>query len=102
MVDECLKHADAVNIGEGEPTWPLILEDFQKGELKKIYKGGCSFDLSRMKIPRRDLFYKKDAYDWDEDLVQITRGCCYTCAMCSIPAHMGSKIRFRPIDQVVD
>jgi 3-oxoacyl-[acyl-carrier-protein] synthase II len=102
MADECLLHADSVNIGEGEPTWPVILEDLKNGGLKRIYKGGCSFDLSKMKVPRRDLFYRKTAYDWDEDLVQLTRGCLYNCAMCSVPAHMGQKIRYRPIDQVVE
>lgn len=101
MHEECLRHADSVNLGEGEPTWPLILEDLKAGNLKRIYKGGCTFDMAKMKIPRRDLFYKKDYYDWDEDLVQLTRGCSYNCAMCAIPAHMGSKIRFRPIDNVV-
>ena len=101
MAQECLKYADSVNIGEGEPTWARILEDTEKGDLQKIYKGGCRFDLSQMKIPRRDLFYKKQSYDWDEDLIQITRGCSYNCAMCAIPAHMGSRIRFRPIDAVV-
>ncbi|MFC1704320.1 beta-ketoacyl synthase N-terminal-like domain-containing protein [Candidatus Omnitrophota bacterium] len=55
-----------------------------------------------MRVPQRDIFYNKKNYDWDEDLVQITRGCSYTCAMCAIPAHMGSRIRFRPIDQVVE
>ena len=102
MAEECLKHADSVNIGEGEPTWPVILEDLKKGALKKIYKGGQSFDLSKMKTPRRDIFYEKKSYDWDEDLVQLTRGCLYNCAMCSIPAHMGGKIRFRPIERVVE
>ena len=102
MVDECLKHADSVNIGEGEPTWPVILEDLKNGNLKRIYKGGCSFDLSKMKVPKRDIFYGKTAYDWDEDLVQLTRGCLNNCAMCSVPAHMGRKIRFRPIDRVVE
>ncbi len=102
MPEECLKHADSVNLGEGEPTWPVVLEDLKAGCLKRLYKGGCSFDLAAMKIPRRDLFYKKDYYDWDEDLVQLTRGCSYNCAMCSIPAHMGSKIRFRPIEAVVE
>lgn len=102
MHEECLRHADSVNLGEGEPTWPLILEDLKAGNLKRIYKGGCTFDMAKMKIPRRDLFYKKDYYDWDEDLVQLTRGCSYNCAMCAIPAHMGSKIRFRPIDNVVE
>jgi len=101
MAEECLRHADSVNLGEGEPTWAAILADCQAGALKRIYKGGCSFNLADMKIPRRDLFYKKDYYDWDEDLVQLTRGCSYNCAMCAIPAHMGGKIRFRPIDKVV-
>jgi len=102
MAEECLKHADAVNTGEGEPTWPVILNDLKAGALKRIYKGGCSFNLADMKITRRDLFYKKDYYDWDEDLVQLTRGCTYNCAMCAIPAHMGGRIRFRPIDKVVE
>jgi 3-oxoacyl-[acyl-carrier-protein] synthase II len=102
MAEECLLHADSVNTGEGEPTWPVILSDLKAGGLKKIYKGGCSFNMADMKIPRRDLFYKKDYYDWDEDLVQLTRGCSYTCAMCAIPAHMGSRIRFRPIEKVVE
>ncbi len=102
MVDECLLHADSVNVGEGEPTWQTILDDCEKGRLKRIYKGGCTYNLADMKIPRRDLFYKKDYYDWDEDLVQLTRGCSYSCAMCAIPTHMGGRIRFRPIDKVVE
>lgn len=102
MADECLKYADSVNIGEGEPTWGQILEDARNGKLQRIYKGRHSFDLSQMKIPRRDLFYSKQGYDWDEDLVQLTRGCMYNCAMCAIPAHMGTRIRFRPIKDVVE
>ena len=102
MADECLKHADAVNIGEGEPTWPLILEDARRGALKPKYHGGHSFDLARMPIPRREIFYGVETYDWDEDLVQVTRGCSYACHMCAIPAHMGNRIRFRPIEKVVE
>ncbi|NLG16988.1 MAG: radical SAM protein [Fibrobacter sp.] len=102
MAEECLKYADSVNIGEGEPTWGQILEDVKNGNLQRIYKGRYGFDLSKMKIPRRDIFYSKKSYDWDEDLVQLTRGCMYNCAMCAIPAHMGSRIRFRPIENVVE
>lgn len=102
MVDECLKHADSVNIGEVEPTWQTIIEDVKRGELKPEYRGGCKFDLSEMIIPRRDIFYNKKSYTWEEDLVQITRGCLYDCAMCAVPAHMGYRIRFRPIDQVIE
>lgn len=101
-VDECLRHADSVNTGEGEPTWPQILRDAAAGTLQPVYKGGSRFDLSKMKPPRRDIFYSRSHYDWDEDLVQLTRGCSFSCAMCVLPAHMGSHIRFRPIPQVVE
>lgn len=102
MTEECLAHADAVCIGEAEPVWEKIVEDARQGQLKKKYSGGCNFDLSKMRIPKRDIFYNKKNYDWDEDLVQITRGCSYNCAMCAIPAHMGPRIRFRPIDKVIE
>ena len=102
MADECLKHADAVNVGEGESTWRRILADAQAGELKPLYHGGSNADLSVTPIPRREIFYRNEHYDWDEDLVQLTRGCSYTCAMCSLPAQMGGRIRFRPIERVVE
>ena len=101
-VEECLQHADAVNVGEGEPTWPQILADARSGKLQPVYRGGCSFDLAQMRPARREIFYRKKSYDWDEDLVQLTRGCVYQCAMCAIPAHMGSRLRFRPVAQVVE
>jgi 3-oxoacyl-[acyl-carrier-protein] synthase II len=102
MPDECAKHADSVNVAEGEPTWPHILADARAGQLKPRYDGGCSTDLATLPAPKRDIFYGNDFYDWDEDLVQLTRGCSYTCAMCALPAQMGGRIRFRPIAQVVE
>ena len=102
MADECLKHADSVNIGEGEPTWPRILADARAGSLKPLYRGGSGTDLSATPIPRREIFYRNEHYDWDEDLVQLTRGCSYTCGMCSLPGQMGGRIRFRPIERVVE
>ncbi|MBT3193777.1 MAG: radical SAM protein [Verrucomicrobia bacterium] len=100
-VDECLQHADAVCTGEVEPVWEQILSDARKGKLQRIYKGGCRFDVSKLPIPRREIFYDRESYDWDEDLVQVSRGCSYNCTMCAVPAHMGNRIRLRPIDQVV-
>jgi len=102
MPDECLQHADAINLGEGEPTWHQILRDARAGQLQRKYFGGSKMNLANVPLPRRDIFDKSDSYDWDEDLVQLTRGCLYTCAMCSLPAHQGGRIRFRPIDLVVE
>ncbi len=101
MPGEALEHCDAVNTGDGEPTWPLILEDAKKGTLKSRYNGGSRFDLKDMPIPRRDLFYDKSGYDWAEDIVQVARGCTYKCGMCSIPTHAGHRIRLRPVEKIV-
>jgi radical SAM superfamily enzyme YgiQ (UPF0313 family) len=102
MVEECLKHPDSVNVGEVEPVWHQILDDARKGELKPVYKGGHCFDISQLRIPRRDIFYSKKNDTWEEDLVQLTRGCNYNCAMCSIPNHMGYLIRLRPVEHIVE
>ena len=101
MEEECLKHCDSVATGEGETTWPQILEDLRKGELKKVYKGGSRLAPEDIPLPDRSVFYDKKGYDWEEDLIQVTRGCHYSCSMCSIPDHMGHKLRFRPIENVI-
>ena len=33
---DAIQHADAVDVGEAETTWPHLLEDFKKDELKKL------------------------------------------------------------------
>lgn len=101
-VEECLEHAHAVCVGEGEPVWGRILEDARQGRLQPRYDGGCRMDLADLPVPRREIFYGKTTYDWDEDLIQLTRGCTYNCAMCVLPTHMGERIRFRPIEKVVE
>jgi radical SAM superfamily enzyme YgiQ (UPF0313 family) len=102
MPKEALEHADAVNIGDGEPTWTTILEDVKAGRLRPVYRGRSDFDLSALPPLRRDLFYEKAGYDWAADLVQTARGCTYTCGMCAIPTHQGHKIRLRAISDIVD
>lgn len=101
MPGECLKYADCVNIGEGENTWPEIISDFKSGRLKKIYQSRKPVDMALPPDPRRDIFYGKESYDWDENLIQLTRGCAYNCAMCIIPRHMGSRLRFKPVEKAV-
>jgi hypothetical protein len=101
MPEEAKKHADAVNIGDGEPTWPEILKDAEKGALKPVYHSRTDWDLSLMPTLRRDLFYDKKGYDWRADLVQTARGCTYNCGMCSVPSLQGHRIRLRPVEHIV-
>jgi radical SAM superfamily enzyme YgiQ (UPF0313 family) len=37
--DEALNYADSVVIGEAESIWPKVIEDFESGNLQRIYKG---------------------------------------------------------------
>src|SRR5689334_13529470 len=37
LPDEAREHCTSVVIGEGEPLWPEVLTDFEKGKLKPVY-----------------------------------------------------------------
>jgi 3-oxoacyl-[acyl-carrier-protein] synthase II len=101
LPDECLQHADSVNVGEGEPSWPKILADLKIGNLQRRYDGGCALDAAKIPAARREIFYRNEHYDWDEDLIQVMRGCLYKCPMCPLPQQMGDRIRFRPVENVL-
>lgn len=101
MPKECLRVADAVNIGEAESTWHTILADAQGGQLKSTYKPRRPTDLDQLPLPNRNAIYGKIGYDWHAALVQIARGCGYSCAMCSIPSHFGQRIRLRAVEQII-
>ncbi len=108
------EHADAVATGEGEGVWPILLDDFQKGELKRFYSGSGQslnvdsasifqsddwLDLSTINdaIQTRALFRKKYVFN----TVFAARGCAVGCDFCSVGNIFGKKTRLRPIDDVV-
>ncbi len=101
MPEEAARHADAVNIGDGEPNWLQILDDATRGDLKQFYTSRSDWDLANMPALRRDLFYDKKGYDWGADLVQTARGCSYNCGMCAVPEVQGHRFRLRPVEHIV-
>ena len=38
MTEDSLKHADSIVVGEAEGLWEACLQDFEKNEMKPIYK----------------------------------------------------------------
>lgn len=107
------EHGDAVAVGEGELTWPVILDDIKNKCLKDFYV--CSpvpfdakghtvhqidsyVDLGTVKVPARRLY--KHRYSFDT--VYAARGCPIDCDFCSVSHLFGKKIRTRPIDDVVN
>ncbi len=97
--DEAALHADVVNIGFGEETWPQMLRDFKRGTMQKRYFGSRPPDLKGLPWARRDLL-KKERYITTAT-IWATRGCLNDCDFCSIPATWGSNFYRRPIDEVV-
>lgn len=77
--EEAAHHADTIFLGPGEKTWPAFLEDYRRGEAKRLYRSGRR-DLSCLPLPRRDLI-RKECYLVPNALV-VSRGCPHHCSFC--------------------
>lgn len=97
MPKEAMKLVDCVVIGEVESVWPTLIEDFEKGELKRSYTG-VLLSMENAVKPRRDLFHR----DYNFASIQTTRGCPMRCEFCSVHTFNGNSYRLRPIDEVLD
>jgi radical SAM superfamily enzyme YgiQ (UPF0313 family) len=102
LPEEALQHSDAVVIGEAEGIWARVLEDFKRGSMKGIYRSPGFPGLSGLPPPRYDLL-KQDRYRLFKINfpIQAGRGCPFRCEFCSVTRFFGGKIRFRPVEEVV-
>lgn len=99
LPEEVMLHADAVVVGEGELVWPKLLQDFEKGELQPIYRSCELPDLQSMPRPRWDLI-KGSVYG--KGVTIASRGCPFACDYCTIPAMYQRKMRYRPVQDIVE
>lgn len=98
MPEEAKAHADAIMIGEAEDTWPDLLRDFQRHELKPFYTSSHTHGLESVNFNKRLFQNKRYAPVYP---IQYSRGCRFACDFCSISAFYGSTLRQRPIADVV-
>src|SRR5882762_2021010 len=120
------RHADAVALGEADETWPKIVEDAARGQLKEIYEPvdetGKEQKPSLQPYPtipwntiNLDQFnlVPKAAYRWLKKVgtgwgtfrvipVESGRGCPYGCELCTVTGFFGDSIRFRTNESVVN
>ncbi|HVN72409.1 MAG TPA: radical SAM protein [Desulfomonilia bacterium] len=96
--EEALLYCDSIVMGEAENIWRELLNDAEKGCLKRVYKANAYADLSTSPPVVRTAL-ERDRYF--QDIVQTTKGCPFHCEFCSVYAFDGQKIRSRTTEQVI-
>lgn len=95
-------------IGEVDEIWMEILNDFEKGRSKKCYECTAPSKLSGLPPARFDLLNQKKymrSFVSPKHLmipVETSRGCPHNCRFCLVTRYFGKKMRYRPVNEVVD
>jgi len=99
LPEEAKQHADSVVVGEGEFTWPQLIEDFSKGKIEQFYQSEKPVDPEFIPNPLRN----KNTKRGNLAVVKATRGCPYGCKFCSIYfKRFGNVFRKKPIERVIE
>ncbi|MDH3266770.1 MAG: B12-binding domain-containing radical SAM protein [Gammaproteobacteria bacterium] len=96
---EALQHADAIVIGEGEPSWPTMMKDLQHNRLQPVYDSrNETFNMADSPMPRFDLL-NQDHYN--RMTVQTARGCPFSCEFCAASIRLSPYYRVKPVENVI-
>lgn len=100
LPDEALTHADAIIVGEGEMSWPRLLDDFQNSRMNGAYRAPEKeyFDLADAPMPRFDLLASNK---YNRITVQTSRGCPHRCDFCASSILLTPFYRVKPVDRVI-
>ncbi len=96
--DEAQQHADAVVTGYAEESWPQLLRDFARGELRTRYQQSPNLSLAGRPLPRRDLL-GLHRYSTPHT-IEATRGCIHRCRFCVVPSAWGRPLQ-KPESEVI-
>lgn len=99
LPDEAAQHADAVVLGYAEQSWPRLLRDFARGEMKPRYDSPPVRKLENQPRARRDML-AKGRYA-TINTIEATRGCPHRCAFCAVPAAWPGTYLQRPVEEVI-
>ncbi len=98
--EDAAAHADAVVVGYAEDTWPELLRDFSRGELRPRYVQAADLTLAGRPPARRDLI-NRGRYA-NTQVFEATRGCVHRCEFCVVPFAWGRKPLQKPVAEVID
>ncbi|OGC06664.1 hypothetical protein A2526_04735 [candidate division WOR-1 bacterium RIFOXYD2_FULL_36_8] len=99
MPQEAKEHVDSVVVGHAYETWPQLLKDFIKGELKDFYYPPQKIDFSKVPSPDKKCFSNKPFITLNS--TQAVFGCPNNCEFCVTPVICKGKYEHRPIADVV-
>ena len=91
-------HADAIVVGEGEPSWPLVLRDLTAGRLQRGYPTTAPFNLADAPMPRFELL---DVSRYNRLTIQTARGCPWHCEFCAASIRLHPSYRTKPIPKII-
>jgi radical SAM superfamily enzyme YgiQ (UPF0313 family) len=97
--EQAAEHCTSVVIGEGELLWPELLADFERGQLKAVYRTAREFDLQDAPMPRFDLL---DPAKYNRLTVQTSRGCPHRCEFCASSILLTRRYKVKPVDKVIE
>ena len=99
LPDEAIRHCDAVAIGEGEPLWPHVLDDAERGRLKPYYRADADeYDLTAAPMPA---FERLDISQYNRLTVQTSRGCTHHCEFCASSVVLTHQYKQKPVASVL-
>lgn len=97
--EEVAQHCDCVIVGDAEPVWKTMIEDFRKGALLPRYDALQPECPQKNIIPRRDIFEGKGYLPIT--LLQFSRGCSHNCSFCASSVYFHAHHYCRPVDEVI-
>lgn len=99
LPQEAKEHADSVVIGEAENSWPMLLKDLEKNQLRPFYYPEKPADLANIPALKQDI----GEHAFLTTRVEATRGCPYRCEFCSLSnINIGWHVfRKKPVENII-
>ena len=97
--EEVSEHCDCVIVGDAEPVWKRMLEDFRKDRLQRRY------DVMQPECPQADVIPRRDIFEGKGylpiTLLQYSRGCSHRCSFCASSVYFKAHHYCRPVEDVI-
>lgn len=99
LPEEALQYCDAVVLGEGEDSWPQVLQDCEKGTLSGRYgRVNNTYNLEDSPLPA---YEHLDISKYNRLTVQTSRGCPHHCEFCASSVLLTGRYKQKPMEKVL-